>query len=131
MKKTSKRLLGRVLTIGLAVLTQVVWIIFAVVVLRNRFPFVAALISILSIVAILWITSKDINPSYKLAWTTLILAVPIVGAVIYLLFGKTWIGKETQQKLDEAEKKAAAHKERDEAARETQQGGGAPVCLYQ
>ncbi len=118
VKKTSKRLLGRVLTVGLAVLTQVVWIIFAVVVLRNRFPFVAGLISILSVAAILWITSKDINPSYKLAWTTLILALPIVGAVIYLLFGKTWLGKETQQKLDAAAKEAADHIGTDEEARE-------------
>ena len=76
------------------------------------------LISILSVAAILWITSKDINPSYKLAWTTLILALPIVGAVIYLLFGKTWLGKETQQKLDAAAKEAADHIGTDEEARE-------------
>lgn len=117
MKKTSKRLLGRVITIGLAVLTQVIWIIFAVVVLQNRFPIVATIISVISVLAVFGITSQDINPSYKLAWTTLILAFPLVGAVIYLLFGKTWMGKEMQRKLDKAAEAAADYLKQDETVR--------------
>ena len=54
MKKTSKRLLGRVITVILAVLIQVIWLIFAVVVLRNRFPFIATVINVVSVAAILW-----------------------------------------------------------------------------
>ncbi len=118
MKKTSKRLLGRVITVILAVLIQVIWLIFAVVVLRNRFPFIATVINVVSVAAILWLTSKDINPSYKLAWTTLILAVPIVGAVIYLVFGKTWLGRDMKWKLNRALQEARNHLEDDERIRE-------------
>lgn len=117
MKKTSKRLLSRVIAFALAVLTQVVWIIFAVVVLRNRFPIIAAAISVISVVAVLWITSKDINPAYKLAWTTLILAVPIVGAVIYLLFGKSWLGKDMKQRMDRASQESSSWMQEDAEVR--------------
>lgn len=118
MKKSSKRLLGRIITIALAVLTQVIWIILGVFVLRNRFPFVAPLIEIISVIAILWLVSKDINPAYKLAWTILILAVPVAGAVIYLMFGKTRLGKEMQAKLDESFQEASKYLAQDEAVGE-------------
>lgn len=100
MKKTSKRLLGRVFFIALAALSQVAWIILTVVVLGNKYPFLMALIEILSVAAVLVLISKDMNPAYKLAWTILILAVPVAGAVIYFMFGKSRLGKELQRKLD-------------------------------
>ena len=109
MKKPSKRLLGRIVSVAIAVLLQVIWIIFAVLVLKNRFPFIASLIEFISLVAILWLVSKDINPAYKLAWTILILAVPVAGAVIYLLFGKSRLGRDMQDKLDESFHEAAGY----------------------
>src|SRR5699024_11975528 len=55
------------------------------------------LISILSLILVLWIVNKKINPSYKLAWSILILAVPVFGVIIYLLFGQSrGAGKMTQ-----------------------------------
>ena len=122
MKKPSKRLLGRIISVALAVVFQVLWIIFAVFVLRNRFPFMDALIEIASIVAILWIVSKDINPAYKLAWTILILAVPVAGAVIYVMFGKSRLGKDMQEKLDESFQEASQYLVQDDEIREKLEG---------
>ncbi len=115
MKKTSKRLLGRIISVVLAVLFQVLWVILLVLVLRNHFPLVGLLIELFSTIAILWIVSKDINPAYKLAWTILILALPIAGAVIYLLFGKSRLGKELQRRLDGAMHEASQYLVQDEA----------------
>ncbi|MDO4323831.1 MAG: cardiolipin synthase [Lachnospiraceae bacterium] len=122
MKKTSKRLIGRIISVALAVLFQVLWIIFAVVVLRNRFPFVAPLIELISIIAILWLVSKDINPAYKLAWTILILAVPVAGAVIYLMFGKSRLGKEMQDELDASFREASKYLAQDEEVKTRLEG---------
>ena len=117
VKKPSKRTVGRVVLVALAVLTQVFWIIFAVVVIGKRFPLINTMIELISVVAILWIVSKDINPAYKLAWTILILAVPVVGAVIYFMFGKSRMGKELQAKLDQSFHEAAGYLEEEESAR--------------
>lgn len=102
MQKTSKRLLGRIVFVVFAVLLQVGWIIFAVVGLKNKYPAVMTGIQILTVLAILKLVSKDINPAYKLTWTILILAVPVAGAMIYFMFGKSRIGDELQKKLDRA-----------------------------
>lgn len=118
MKKTSKRFLGRILFVALAALSQVIWLIFAVMVLRNRYSFVVPLIEVLSILAILVLVSKDINPGYKLAWTILILAVPVAGAVIYFLFGKSHLGDEVQKKMDQVAKETAPYLQENGQVRE-------------
>lgn len=100
MQKDSKRLLGRIVFVILGILSQVVWVIFGILVLQKRFPILVTLIEILTVVAILKLVSKDINPAYKLAWTILILAVPVAGAMVYFMFGKSRIGKELQKKMD-------------------------------
>ena len=118
MKKPSKRLLGRIISVALAVLFQVIWIVLVVFVLRNRFPFITPLIDTISIVAVLWIVSKDMNLAFKLAWTILILAVPVAGAVIYLMFGKSRLGKELQKKMDESFQEASRFLSQDEVVRQ-------------
>ncbi len=100
MKKPTKRFISRVLFVALAIVSQVAWIIFAVMVLGDRYPFVTTLIEALSVIAILVLVSKDMNPAFKLAWTILILAVPVAGAVICFMFGKSHLGSEMQKKLD-------------------------------
>lgn len=109
MKKTSKRLLGRILFVALAALSQVAFLVFAVVVLKNRYPLIMTGIEILSVLAILWLVNKDINPAYKLAWAILILAVPVAGAVIYFLFGRSRLGGELKNKIDAASGEAKSY----------------------
>ncbi|MCD7819383.1 MAG: cardiolipin synthase [Lachnospiraceae bacterium] len=88
MKKTTGNTIGRIIFVFLAIIIQVLWIIFMIVVLGNRYRFITTIINLLSVLAVLWLVSKDMNPAYKLAWTILILVVPIAGAVIYFLFGR-------------------------------------------
>ena len=116
MQKSSKRLLGRIVFWALAILSQVAWLIFAVIVLKNKYPLIMSMIEVLTVIAILKLVSKDINPAYKLAWSILILAVPVAGAMIYFMFGRSWLGKELEQKMDDiAEETANCLKEKPEA----------------
>ena len=55
---------------------------------------------ILSILLVLWIVNKEINPSYKLAWTILILVLPVFGMVVYLLFGESRVAKKMTEESD-------------------------------
>lgn len=118
MKKSSKRLLGRVLFVAIAILSQVLWIIFAVMVLRGKYQILAGLIEVFSVAAVLVLVGKDINPAYKLAWAILILAVPVAGAVIYFLFGKSWMEKELQARLDKEYKSSGGFLKESSQARE-------------
>ena len=73
--------------------------------LERMFPVLSVFITVACIAAVLWIVNKRMNPSYKLAWTMLILSVPVFGAVIYLIFGKSRLASETQKKFDNEVKK--------------------------
>lgn len=118
MDKIAKTIFGRVFFVALAIIAQVAWILFAVFVVRNKYPVVDILIQVLTVLAVLWLVSKDINPAYKLAWTILILAVPIVGAVIYFLFGKSRLARDLNGKLQEEYDRTAGLLPEDEAARD-------------
>ena len=63
--------------VGLALILQFGWILLTVMTLDNKYPIVSILIQLASVLAVLWIVSKNINPAYKLAWTILILAMPV------------------------------------------------------
>ena len=52
-------------------------------------------------VLVLWILNKEINPSYKLAWTMLILILPILGVVLYFVFGRSRIAAIMQQHFEQ------------------------------
>ena len=97
MKKLIDIVSNRIFLTAVAVLLQLVWI-FAVLWGVGAFSgHLMNLISILSLILVLWIVNKKINPSYKLAWTILILAVPVFGVIIYLLFGQSRVARKMTQ----------------------------------
>ena len=75
-EQITKTLFGRMFLVGLALILQFGWILLTVMTLDNKYPIVSILIQLASVLAVLWIVSKNINPAYKLAWTILILAMP-------------------------------------------------------
>lgn len=116
--KPTRRTIGRVMSVGLAVLLQVIWLILVVIILGQRFPFITTLIDIISLVAIVALVRKDINPAYKLAWSILILALPVAGAVIYILFGRSWLGGTLQRQMDQELQRTVKSLPEDKAALE-------------
>ncbi len=42
---------------------------------------------LMGFLVVIWLYRKDINPSYKLSWTIVILAMPMAGTLLYFLFG--------------------------------------------
>ena len=43
--------------------------------------------SVINILVLLFLISKDDNPSYKLIWVVVILGLPMIGGILYVLFG--------------------------------------------
>lgn len=89
LKKATKLLFNRIFYVALALVVQLVWILTLVWKVNEYSDIITSLLMILSIIVLLKILNNDINPSYKLAWTMLILILPIFGLVIYLLFGQS------------------------------------------
>lgn len=99
LKKIAKLLFNRIFYVAFAILIQLGWILIMVWRLTEYSRYISIGISIVSIIVVLWIANKKINPSYKLAWTLLIMGVPVFGLVLYLLFGQSRIARKMQKRF--------------------------------
>lgn len=100
MKKILKIVFSRLFFIILAVLTQLIWLVILVRKLYEISAYVSFVMSIISFVAVLILVNRRINPAYKLVWTIIILSFPILGAVIYFLFGKSRVAKKLLREFE-------------------------------
>lgn len=60
---------------------------------NNLFIYSEVIFNILKVFSIIYIIHKPINPSYKLTWIVLIAVLPVLGIVMFLLFGNVGIPK--------------------------------------
>lgn len=90
IKKEHKRgvaIPGRILTAGLLILLQVaVWALLEFY-MSSVSTLINGAIRLISLVIVFTILNKRDNPSYKMAWIIFILAAPLVGGVLFFLWG--------------------------------------------
>jgi len=85
--KILKRLFSRAVIFGLCLIVQIVWGLILVMRLSSYSIQISVALNVLSILAVLWIVKKNDNPAMKIAWIIPIMAVPLFGGLLYLLFG--------------------------------------------
>lgn len=100
LKKILKILLNRVFFVSVGIVLQIIWWLFVFGYLSNASSFVSGFMRALSIIIVLWLVNKNINPSYKLAWTILILSVPVFGGLFYILLGRSTIAAKMQERYE-------------------------------
>lgn len=99
MIKLARYLIRKRIVVAVMILTQLSFLMLFVYTLSQfALPAYATLI-ILSIIVVIYIVNRPDNPSYKLSWAILILLVPIVGGVLYLIFGGKKIPKALRKEM--------------------------------
>lgn len=78
---------NRLITTGVLILLQFIWIGVLNLVLTSNFKIINILTKFLAAIYVLYILQKDDNPSVKLGWIILILVIPIFGVPMYFLYG--------------------------------------------
>ena len=90
MNRKRKRHIGnsipRFVFVGLSVLFQAGWLVLTALVLNEHYPWVELATRMLSLLVILGINSKHSNAAFKMPWIMLIMAFPVMGLSLYLLF---------------------------------------------
>ena len=84
LKRILKLLFNRIFYVAAALLLQLGWLLIMAWRLAAYSKYISNAIAVISILVVLWIVNKKINPSYKLGWTILILTVPVFGVLLYL-----------------------------------------------
>lgn len=78
---------SRAFIVTLLILFQLTFLVFAVFKLTETFVYLYGILTVLSLIVVVYIVSTKNNPSYKLAWTIPVLAFPVFGGFFYLMFG--------------------------------------------
>lgn len=115
VRNLPKLLFQRVVVVSLAILLQILFVLTGVLRVREYWHWVRIGMTVLSWVTVLSIMTGRSNPSYKIAWMLLILAFPVAGITIYLLFGGNRVSDRESRKMNRIEVLTAQHLRQDEA----------------
>lgn len=98
MRKLFKLLTKRLVWYALFILFQFAILVYFILSYSANIYWFSAFIG-LSIVLAIFIMTREENPSYKMVWMFIMLVLPMVGSVLYLVFGNKKLGRFAQKKM--------------------------------
>lgn len=124
MRNLPKLLFQRVVVVSLAILLQILFVIAGMDWLREYWHWMKTAMDVIKWVAVLTIMTGRSNPSYKMAWIILILAFPVAGITIYLLFGGNRISNRENRRMNRVEVMVAQHLRQEKSVMQALEPGG-------
>ncbi|MCF0122025.1 MAG: cardiolipin synthase [Lachnospiraceae bacterium] len=98
-KKILRFFSNRITLIVFAMEFQFLWYLFLFFFITRSSMFFYVTMWVIAFITVLWLINRRINPSYKLIWTILILAMPVVGLIFYHIMSKSRVAKKFQKEL--------------------------------
>lgn len=87
MKRLLKLVTNKIFVVGLSVVFQL-WLIFSLFSILGTFSrFIFGIFEVVGLLLVLRLVSLNQKPSYTLAWSILIIGIPMFGSLLYLMFG--------------------------------------------
>lgn len=130
MNKLLKKAFSRTVVTALLIVIQVAWLAALLLQLGNSLPAIQTVLRILSLVAILFVIKSDMNPSYKIGWILLIAVLPILGGLMYVIFGNKRPTKNMREMLRAQLEKSAEYLGTQESITGELDGGAAGLFKY-
>ncbi len=103
MKKLIRFFTSKIFIVAVLILIQLGFLLGLVISLSEYFVAINFCLTALSIIMSIYIIDKNENPSYKLAWVLLLMALPIFGGLIYALFGGQKVPKALRKRDHESQ----------------------------
>ena len=98
--KKSGNSIFRAAIVALAVIIQIVWLMLLILRLNQHSTWISLFTSLLTVVVVVKIYSRHTNSAMKMPWIMLIMAFPIAGMSLYLMFelvGSSGLGHQLQK----------------------------------
>lgn len=102
MKTFKRYILNKVFIGGLLVLAQFFILIYLFWKLSLNYAFLYGFLLVASALLVIYVSNRNDNPSYRQAWTLVILSFPPVGAIIYFIFGAKKVPKKLRENIGDA-----------------------------
>ena len=87
-----------------AVAIQLAFLVCYLYFLSSSSKIVGISFTVINILVLLFLISKDDNPSYKLIWVVVILGIPMIGGILYVLFGNKRASRRLGIKIEQEHK---------------------------
>ncbi|MBR4864849.1 MAG: cardiolipin synthase [Oscillospiraceae bacterium] len=105
-----KKILGRIAIVIPAVLLQVFWYMVLLGLMNDLLnehlgDILNAVFSVLAVIFVTGLVAKREESAYKLLWVMLMVAMPILGAMLYFFLGNKSTGRNLKKKLTQSAKK--------------------------
>ena len=99
INKITRFLFSRAFIVALLILIQAAYLLIMIIDFGNYYPYVQLALLILSFLAFIRILNTNRDPGFTLAWIIPILLVPLLGGLMYLLFGGSHFGRMAGKRL--------------------------------
>lgn len=106
--------MDKIIWVAVLVLVQIGFVIYFYLQLREKYLHIQNLLIVISLVVVLYIINRPINPSYKLAWSITILLLPIFGGLFYLLLSVNRTRRTFRNNIRKAVAESKTHLHQDE-----------------
>lgn len=100
MKKLLRTIFGRMAVIGLAIVLQLLVLVGFVSLLNTKLWLFELVSGILGIVVFFSLIKRDMYPDSKLPWLVIVVAMPLFGTMLYLMFAKNSMSRKQKMLTD-------------------------------
>lgn len=121
MHKIIRFMFSRVAFFSVLIVLQLFFLIYFLVDFSSLSLIAYLVCYLASIIAVVWLVTKDENPSYKISWIILIMAFPILGGLFYITFGNKTLPPAIRRRLTN-------HRIKEETLFHAPQGASAELC---
>ncbi len=115
VRKAIQKLFSRLFVAGLGILIQFAWMYIVLYQFSAQSAFANMIVTILGVVTAVYVVSRTGNPAAKLAWTFVLLSVPLLGILIYFVFGRPQLTKKTSEEMEAVNVRIETHLKQDPA----------------
>lgn len=98
--KLFSKIFNRITLTALVVLVQLAWLLSLFLGLAEYQIWFSGFFTVLSALMALYIVRKDDNPAYKISWLVMIGLLPLLGGLLYLLFGNKRPSKKMRRRIE-------------------------------
>lgn len=100
MEKIKRLLCNRVTVTSILVLLQVGFILLEIFKLGSFYVYISVGLRLISLLVTCYLIYKPMNPEMKLAWIVCVLALPLFGGAIFLIYGHVIIPRKLRDNLN-------------------------------
>ena len=105
----------KIIWVAVLMLLQIGFLLFVYLRLREQYFNIQAVLSFISLLVVIHIINRPINPAYKLAWCTTILFIPVFGGPFYLLLSVNATRRQFRESIRTAVRESKSHLVQDES----------------